>query len=224
MKVAAGVVKVAVSNMVNAIRFISVEQGYDPRDFCLIATGGAGPLHANLIADELNIPKVVIPPNPGLASGLGLLISDIKHEVSKTVFTIKDLDDKKLIEIFNNLTIDIKTKLYDQGVKNEDIKIIFSVDARYVGQSYELNCQVDNVALTDLNVNIFKEIFHNEHKRASIFLIFLNSFKNNLIIFSKAFFEINAEGVAAVYNIGKISSSLFFASEIKPPIEVFVPS
>ena len=102
-RTALGIINLAVSNMVNAIRFITVEKGYDPREFCLVVTGGAGPLHANLIADELKIPNIIVPLNPGVASGLGLLISDIKHEVSKTVLTLKNLNDEDVCSIYKNL-------------------------------------------------------------------------------------------------------------------------
>ncbi len=163
---ALGIINLAVSNMVNAIRFISVEKGYDPREFCLVATGGAGPLHANLIADELKIPRVIIPLNPGVASGLGLLISDIKHEVSKTVLTMKDLSDNETGNIIKALVGEANEKIIRQGVRKENVSIIYSADMRYKGQSYELNVPIDSSLIKNIRINSIKELFHKEHERS----------------------------------------------------------
>ena len=75
-----GIVEIANANMVGALRLISVQRGFDPRDFVLVAYGGAGPMHANALARELQIPTVLVPPSPGGTSALGLLVSDIKHD------------------------------------------------------------------------------------------------------------------------------------------------
>ncbi len=160
-----GIINLAVSNMVNAIRFISVEKGYDPREFCLVATGGAGPLHANLIADELKIPDVIIPMNPGVASGLGLLISDIKHEVSKTVLTIKDLSGKRAEKIYEDLLKEAYGRISKQGVGRESTSIIYSADMRYMGQSYELNVNIGSSMVKKLDIGKIKDLFHTEHER-----------------------------------------------------------
>ena len=71
--------------MIGAMRLVSVQRGYDPRSFVLVAFGGAGPLHANALARDLDIPTVLIPPSPGIASALGMLMTDIKHEFVTTV-------------------------------------------------------------------------------------------------------------------------------------------
>lgn len=169
-RTALGIINLAVSNMVNAIRFISVEKGYDPREFCLVATGGAGPLHANLIADELKIPNIIVPLNPGVASGLGLLISDIKHEVSKTVLTLKQLNDDEAGKIFKNLRDEANAKIEKQGVGKENVKIIYSADMRYSGQSYELNVQIDDNLINNIKIKNIKELFHKEHERTYGFI------------------------------------------------------
>src|SRR5207244_2008266 len=81
---AAGIVEIANAHMIGAMRLVSVQRGYDPRHFILVAFGGAGPLHANALARDLDIPTVLTPPSPGIASALGMLMTDIKHEFVTT--------------------------------------------------------------------------------------------------------------------------------------------
>ena len=81
---ASGIVEIANAHMIGAMRLVSVQRGYDPRDFVLVAFGGAGPLHANALARELGIPTVLVPPSPGIASALGMLATDIRHEFVAT--------------------------------------------------------------------------------------------------------------------------------------------
>ena len=79
-----GIVEIANASMTNALRIITVQRGYDPRDLAMVAFGGAGPLHANRLCEEMNIPLLIVPPSPGTASALGLLVTDLKHEFSQT--------------------------------------------------------------------------------------------------------------------------------------------
>src|SRR5213079_989802 len=81
---AAGIVELANAHMIGAMRLVSVQRGYDPRQFVLVAFGGAGPLHANALARELGIPAVLVPPNPGIASAVGMLMTDLRHEFVTT--------------------------------------------------------------------------------------------------------------------------------------------
>src|SRR2546422_10401186 len=81
---AAGIVEIANAHMIGAMRLVSVQRGYDPRDFVLVAFGGAGPLHANALARELGIPTVLVPPNPCIASAVGMLMTDLRHEFVTT--------------------------------------------------------------------------------------------------------------------------------------------
>jgi N-methylhydantoinase A len=117
---AEGIVQVVDAHMVQALRKISVEQGYDPRDFVLVSFGGAGPLHACALARALRIPKVVVPRMPGALSAYGILISDVVRDVSRTVMLSPG--DERLAECFADL---------GEGER--------SVDVRYAGQGYELN-------------------------------------------------------------------------------------
>jgi N-methylhydantoinase A len=166
LETAAGIIDVAVSNMVNAIRFISVERGYDPREFCLITTGGAGPLHSNLIAAELGIPLVVIQPSPGVASALGLLLTDIKQEASRTVINMPQHDWDMIRSIIEELGEAVRAQLREQDAKDEQIEFHPVVEMRYTGQSYELSVPVEWSGLESYGWERLREGFDREHERA----------------------------------------------------------
>ena len=109
---AAGVIRVAESVMAEAIRLVSVERGHDPRDFTLIAFGGAGPLHANRLAAELGIPTTVIPPNPSVLSALGMLLSDFRHEHRRTrILPLEPASEAAIGEILERLEADARDSL-----------------------------------------------------------------------------------------------------------------
>lgn len=166
IETAAAIITVAISNMVNAVRFITVERGYDPREFTLVTTGGAGPLHGNLIAQELNIPRIIVPKNPGLASALGLLVADIKQEASITVANIQELN----IEIIEKIIKDLEKKVFlilkSQKVPETMIEIQTAADMRYSRQSYELTVQFDFGKLKEDGLSYLDALFSKEHERA----------------------------------------------------------
>jgi len=153
---ASGVVRVVNANMEKAIRVVSIERGYDPREFSLVAFGGAGAMHACDLAQALRIPRVVVPAYPGALSALGILISDVVKDHSRTVLLrVKELPLKRLDAIYSDLQKNISIEL-----KKEDWKgrAVFerSCDLRYRGQGYELNLPFGRDLL---------ESFHIEHKR-----------------------------------------------------------
>jgi N-methylhydantoinase A len=143
--VAAGIVAVAVANIVRAIRVISVRRGHDPRQYTLVAYGGAGPLHAGWIAAELGIPRVLIPEHPGLLAAFGHLVSDHRADFSLT--RIADLDRVTVDEVaalFGGLEQAGTDWLTEEEIPSRCQTLLRTVDARYVGQSYELSVPVPN--------------------------------------------------------------------------------
>ena len=166
VETAVGIIAVAVSNMVNAVRFITVERGYDPRDFSLVTTGGAGPLHGNLLARDLNIPRIVVPKNPGLASALGLLVTDVKQEISATVANIRDLDLKTIEGFLSDLEQKVRTLLQTQKISEKLIEIQTAADMRYARQSYELTIHFDLKRLKQKGFDYLRSLFDKEHERA----------------------------------------------------------
>jgi len=137
---AAGVIRVVNATMERAIRVVSIERGYDPREFVLVAFGGAGGLHACELAAALSIPRVLVPARPGALSAFGILVSDVVKDYSRTVLwrTLNELPVTRLNAEFNKLR-----RKSDQDFLTEDwkgaIQYRLSVDVRYRGQGYELS-------------------------------------------------------------------------------------
>ncbi|MBV8207662.1 MAG: hydantoinase/oxoprolinase family protein [Acidobacteria bacterium] len=143
---AAGVVRLAEATMEKAIRVISVERGHDPRDFTLVAFGGAGPLHACALARSLRIPRVLVPQMPGALSALGILISDTVMDYSKTVMLTGAGAD--LEPHFGELESRARREFASEGLTGVAIR---SLDIRYVGQGYELNVPAGRTALQNFH-------------------------------------------------------------------------
>jgi N-methylhydantoinase A len=135
---AAGIIRVVNAQMVRALRIVSLERGYDPREMVMIAFGGAGPMHAAALADELGIPEVVIPPNPGLFSAVGLLTADLRCDrVESVMRPLERVDAGWLEERFRRLAAEAHEGVRD-GEGRRDVVVRRGLDLRYVGQSFEL--------------------------------------------------------------------------------------
>lgn len=139
MDVAQGIISLVTVSMAKAIRVISVQKGYDPRDFTLMAFGGAGPLHAARLARELSIPRVLVPQTPGLLCALGLLVTDIRSDYARThLMAAEDPAVKGVNELFKDMEGAADRWLSGEGVREADRLYRYSVDMRYRGQNYEL--------------------------------------------------------------------------------------
>jgi N-methylhydantoinase A len=136
---AAGIVAVADAAMANAIREITVSRGIDPRDFSLLAFGGAGPLHAVSLAEELGIPRVVVPANPGVLSAWGMLHTDTRHDLVQSFFVGTDeLTPAALTAAVEELSARGRDQLAEDGVADGAQELVPAVDLRYVGQEYSV--------------------------------------------------------------------------------------
>ncbi|MEV5651397.1 hydantoinase/oxoprolinase family protein [Nocardia sp. NPDC052254] len=163
---AMGIFKILAHSMTEAISLHSVRKGYDPRDFSLIAEGGAGPLFAWQIADQLGIPRVIVPGHPGITSAVGLLTTDIRYEVPTTVWTSSaDPDLELLTAQMARLSRQATAQLEADGVAAENISLERSVDCRYVGQGYELRVPAPEGEIDDVWVKTVAEAFHQAHGR-----------------------------------------------------------
>ena len=162
-----GIVEIANAAMVNALRLVSVQRGYDPRDFALVAFGGAGPAHANRLAAMIQIPVAIIPPSPGTASAMGLLVTDLKHDYATTVIERMDrVDPDALEQIFNELQVRGREALAREGLAEEAMGFRRQADLRYVGQSHELTLSLAADALDQGQMQQILQQFHREHDRA----------------------------------------------------------
>jgi N-methylhydantoinase A len=136
---AEGIIRISVTKMAHSVRAISIQRGHDPRDFALIAFGGAGPMHAAAIAEELSIPAVVVPRFPGNFSAMGLLASDIKHDYVRTCLLPLEEATRPVIErVLGELGAEARAQLAKDGFER-DVRLVPSVDLRYAKQAFELN-------------------------------------------------------------------------------------
>lgn len=155
-----GIIKVAISNMQRAVRKVSVERGCDPRDFTLVAFGGAGPMHACELAEASLIPRVLIPLMPGVFSAYGMTVSDVAKDYSKSILKKRHgLTETNLANLFKPLIDRAKSDLFSEGFTGDDVVIEKSLDLRYLGQSFELT-----VPLIDF-ADDYAASFHEMHKK-----------------------------------------------------------
>jgi N-methylhydantoinase A len=142
-RVAQGVIGIVVANMVRAIRTISVERGYDPRGLALVPFGGAGPLHARDVAAALAIGRLIVPPAPGIVCAQGLLIADLKEDfVLGQRMTLTPANDASFTAVLEHLRGEAIRWFQAEGVAADRAEIEVNVDARYVGQNFELRVPV----------------------------------------------------------------------------------
>ncbi len=152
-----GIVEIANAAMVNALHLISVQRGYDPRDFVLVGFGGAGPVHANALMRDAEMPTLLIPRSPGIFSATGLLTTDLKRDAAVTIMRRLDaLDPAEAETTFAQLEEAGRQELEREGIAPDAIEFARQIDLRYVGQSYELTIPAGDALL---------ERFHAEHDR-----------------------------------------------------------
>jgi len=138
-KLAEGIIRIADATMERAIRVISVERGFDPRDFALLSFGGAGGMHACSLAERLRIPTVIVPKNAGVLSALGMLLSDVVKDYSLSVLrTGEGAAPAALERLFEPMLRRAAPALRAEGFERSRIRLVRAVDVRYVGQSYEI--------------------------------------------------------------------------------------
>ena len=161
---AEGVVRIAVARMVSAIKQISVAKGHDPRDFTLVAYGGAGPMHGAFIAEELEIERVLVPTGPGNFAALGSLISDVKQDFvrTRTLFPRRLASFAEIADELDRLEAQARRSLEAEGVAPEDFSSRRALGMRYLGQSWEIDVDVPPEMTT---VAALEAAFHDTHER-----------------------------------------------------------
>ena len=163
---ASGILRIANNNMVGAIRNISVERGHDPRDFALVAYGGAGPMHAIDVAALLGIDLVVVPLNPGIASAYGLLVAEFKNDYARTYLQHGPNYDLDGIErIFLELEDNGRSWLQEEEVPNSSHRVSRSADLRYAHQGSEVTVQFDAGRVDGNSLALLIQEFHARHRQ-----------------------------------------------------------
>lgn len=143
LEAAEGIYRIVNANMAGATRLVSIEKGYDPRDFALVAFGGAGPVHAAEIAEELEIPWTIVPRYPGVTSAYGLIVAELIHDYVQTApLKTENLDLRAMNKAFEALERQGAEDLALDGIAPKDRRFTRSADVRYSGQVYSLNVQV----------------------------------------------------------------------------------
>ena len=157
VKAAEGIIDIAIANMARAIKVISVEKGFDVRDYTLVSFGGAGGLHACELAESLLIKKILVPRNAGVLSALGMILTDIIKDYSKSVLLkVNKNDYSKIMNLFKPLISQGMKDILSEGICKNSISVETSVDVRYVGQSHELMLPFKDGYIED---------FHKLHKK-----------------------------------------------------------
>ncbi len=163
---AAGVLEIADAKTASTIREVTIARGRDPRDFALVAFGGAGPLQAAYIIGELGIPQAIIPPVPGNFSALGLLSTDIIHDAVRTHITLLEkVDLTRVNALYQEMEEALTRTLHQEGISGDTLLLIRSVDMRYKGQFHIINVPVTSGVLTDDDLRRVEEAYHQEHQR-----------------------------------------------------------
>ncbi|HZU90423.1 MAG TPA: hydantoinase/oxoprolinase family protein [Stellaceae bacterium] len=163
---AAKIVEIVDSNMAQALRIVSIERGHDPREFTLVAFGGAGPVHAAALAAELAIPEIVVPPAPGAFSALGLVTTDLKRDYSRTLYAMLDsLDPDRLAGVLAEMEAAAMTMLERAKIPPARRALMHSADLRYRRQAYELTVPMPAGPISRASLDALAAAFHRKHRQ-----------------------------------------------------------
>ena len=165
--VAAGIVHIAEAKMAGAVRVISVERGYHPKDFALCAFGGGGAFVAANVARELGIPRAIIPPGPGNFSAFGMLMVDVVHDYSQTnVMPLAEMDTTTINQIYADLVAQGTQSLAADGFESDKRKFLPTAELRYRGQEHTVNVPLPGVELSAGDIPTITDSFNKAHEQA----------------------------------------------------------
>ena len=166
---AEGIIRIVNENMVGALRLVSVEQGYDPRDFALIGFGGAGPLHANALSKLVNSWPAIIPPGPGVLCAYGDATTRLRNEASQTYVTrVAETSDAELSAMLRDLHAQAAKEITAEGVPEAEQETLYQIDIRYKGQGMKLTI---DVAPRDFSIARVTQMFDTEHEQLFTFAL-----------------------------------------------------
>ena len=162
VELAEGILSIINAKMADAIRTITVKEGIDPREFSLVAFGGAGSMHAVWLAEELEINEIIVPNDPGTFSAWGMLQTDIRRDLTVNFYqNFQSLEKQKLLDNFNKLKNEATELLKSENVNEADMSFNLTADMRYIGQEYYVNVDInENIDLDEINKN-----FHSTYEK-----------------------------------------------------------
>ncbi|MFF2177624.1 hydantoinase/oxoprolinase family protein [Lysinibacillus sp. NPDC058147] len=159
---AQGILDIANSNMLNALKLISIRKGYDPEDFTMVAFGGGGPLHAINLAEELNMKKVIIPYGSSVFSALGMMMTEYRQDYIQTNLT--DFNNDCIADIQKNIDTVIERASSDVPLSRDHYHFEINYDLRYKGQEHAVKLNASNIAINEVELSHLVEAFHFKHK------------------------------------------------------------
>jgi len=170
MEAAEGIIKIVNEAMFGALRLVSVEQGYDPRDFALVGFGGAGPLHANALGILSDAWPVIVPPGPGVLCAYGDATTQVQDEAARTYLMMAaDLADQQLVDDLNALKERAGESLVADGISPEEQQVIYQADLRYAGQAFQITVDFTEDELKAKGVALLTDAFDTEHEQLFTF-------------------------------------------------------
>jgi len=166
LETAEGICKIADAKMADAIRQLTVRKGIDPREFVLVAFGGAGPMHACLTAEDLNIDTILVPEMPGTFSAWGMLQSDIRQDAVRTMKSnLSKIPLDKINEIYDQMVAEVSSLLVKQEISEEEAEYLKTADMRYLGQEYTVRVAFEPGPVTAESMEMLKNSFHELHQQ-----------------------------------------------------------
>lgn len=170
MEAAEGIIKIANEAMFGALRLVSVEQGYDPRDFALVGFGGAGPLHANALGILTEAWPVIIPPGPGVLCAYGDATTQVQDEATRTYLTLaQDTTAEVLLADLAELRSRAAESLIADGIADDEQEVTFQADLRYAGQAFEISVDFTAAELQEKGLAVLTDHFDQEHEKLFTF-------------------------------------------------------
>ena len=167
---AEGIIKVANEAMFGALRLVSVEQGYDPRDFALVGFGGAGPLHANALGILTDAWPVIVPPGPGVLCAYGDATTQVRDEATRTYITMaEELTAEQLMSDLLDLQERAGESLVEDGIPASEHEVTFQADLRYAGQAFQITVDFTEQELREKGIARLTEEFDEEHEQLFTF-------------------------------------------------------
>lgn len=170
MAAAEGIIKIVNESMFGALRLVSVEQGYDPRDFALVGFGGAGPLHANALGILTEAWPVIVPPGPGVLCAYGDATTRVQDEAARTYITMaSDLTTEKLADDLLSLKARASESLIEDGIAKARLEVTYQADLRYAGQAFQITVEFTEAELREKGVAVLTDQFDAEHEQLFTF-------------------------------------------------------
>lgn len=242
IKIAKGILDTANANMVNALKLISVNKGYDPRQFSLVVIGGGGAMHAPFLADELHIPEIIVPHNAGVFSALGMLMTDLRRDFIRTrVLTLQKDNIKIISKTIQEMKSDAMGSYKKDGYNQRDIHFDYFADLRYTGQEHYVKVPVSWPLKNQKDINSIIESFHKAHKKEYTFELsvpveWVNFHLVATIVVNKAKFPklkksghnqhdiIYGERTVDFGKFGKVKTKIYKRSVLSPGIRLSGPA